>query len=230
MKLTERETSDKQRHLSTDKFNLEVDKMVDYRDGQAEGHVTTGHVIRRLDHVTRSNPLVKTSNESDESMNESNESNNSKLSKFSNILISSSLKTRSTKAEQIAAEQTPELKRVFRRIKSSKSLNPEVHDHDHEEDVTESRTVHDSNNMSKVKVIRDRFEKMNLSILKSPKPALRDLNRSSSKKKLKKRINIRNQTPKKSVVVSNLPNKNSQKKISDYWEQICKGGGGGGDQ
>ena len=158
-------------------------------------------------------------------MNESNESNNSK---FSNILISSSAKTRSTKAEQIAAEQTPELKRVFRRIKSSKSLNPEVHDHDHEKDVTESRTVHD-NNMSKVKVIRDIFEKKNLNILKSPNPALRDLNRSSSKK-LKKRISIRKQTPKKSMVASNLPNKSSQKKISDYWEKLCKGIDEGGGQ
>ena len=234
MKLTERKISDKRRHLSVDKFNLEIDKMVDDGDGQVKGHVTTSHVTRELDHVTTSIPKVKTLNESNASMNESDDSKCSKFSKFSkcqNILFQSSVKTRSTKAEPLSPDQTPELERVLSKIKSSKSVNPEVHDNDnHDKDVTESKTVKDINNMSKVKVIKDKFKKMNLNSLKSPKPALRDLNRSSSKKKLKKRINIRNQTPKKSVVVSNLPNKSSQKKISDYWEQICKGGGGGGDR
>ena len=76
--------------------------------------------------------------------------------------------------------------------------------------------------ISKVKTLREKFERQNIICKNSPrKTTLRDLN-SSSCKKLKSKVNtnVRNRTLEKSSGVSDM-HKGSQIKLSDIWEKIC---------
>ena len=134
-----------------------------------------------------------------------------KSSATGHSLLNTPSRTRPTKVEQLAGDQTPELERVFRKMKSKKST-----------ECKSEKKLEIQGEISKVKTLREKFERQNIIRKNSPrKTTLRDLN-SSSCKKLKSKVNtnVRNHTPKKSSGVSGM-HKGSQIKLSDIWEKIC---------
>ena len=186
-----------------DKF----DTVADNRSGKelSIDHVTS-HVTNPESHVI-SPPI-------DDSYNSYNTETIKKSVRSVNITPK---KTRSTKVEQLAGDQTPELERVFRKMKCKKSIESKS---EHKTDIKEE--------VSNVRILRDIFEKQSKIRKNSPRKTsktIRDLNNSSCKK-MKKQINtsVRNSsaTPnsKKSSGVSDKHN-SSQVKISDIWEKIC---------
>ena len=225
MELKKRDTRDTDRHLST--YQSTMDMTANDRQERAEkfGHVTgIGHVTR---HVTRSAEQNGNDNLSDKLEKSRSIEDEPSLRPNSVKLCRRELKTRSGKAElgkgqidTLAWNQTPELEQVFRLIrdkKSCKKAEPEMININTREELKE-------NKISKVRTLKEMFEKGNKMLSnspKKPKSTIKLLNKSSCKK-MKRKIDVRKSTPIKSRSDdASSQVKSSQMKLSDYWERMC---------
>ena len=157
VKLEERHVRDGQRHLSINGRSSEIDTMTDNRSGQVLGN---DHVTRQESHVTRStnekHSLSETLTNSGSLHDEKTRSIEAEPRRgFYGLCQNSSVyaKTRSKKAEILAEGQTPELLKVFSRIRDKKFIEKNKNKNNSEKEKENNKQI------SKVKSIRVMFDK-----------------------------------------------------------------------